>query len=144
MADFIRVTPDFAVAPQLSADDFARAAQEGFTRVLNNRPEGEAPDQLAGASAEAAAKAAGLAYAAIPIVGGPSPPTVEAAQAYFGETAGPTLAYCRSGTRSITLWAFAEVRAKRRTPEDVVSLARAAGYDLRPHLPILSRLAEGG
>jgi uncharacterized protein (TIGR01244 family) len=43
------------------------------------------------------------------------------------------LAYCRSGTRSITAWALGEA-AGGRDPNELVRLARDAGYDLAPVL----------
>lgn len=41
---------------------------------------------------------------------------------------GKVFAYCRSGTRSIMLWAFQEVTKRPR--DEVLALADAAGYDL--------------
>ena len=40
----------------------------------------------------------------------------------------PVLAYCRSGTRSITLWALSQRNSVDR--EVLVAAARNAGYDL--------------
>ena len=57
--DLRPVADGFAVAPQLELDDFAELARMGFRHVVNNRPDGEAPDQPSSASVEAAAKAAG-------------------------------------------------------------------------------------
>jgi uncharacterized protein (TIGR01244 family) len=45
MTDFIRVTDNFYVSPQIGIEDVARAAREGFTLLINNRPDGEAPGQ---------------------------------------------------------------------------------------------------
>ena len=45
MSDIRQVTEDFAVAPQIAPDDIAEAAKMGFVLVINNRPDGEAPDQ---------------------------------------------------------------------------------------------------
>jgi uncharacterized protein (TIGR01244 family) len=77
MSDFRKVTDDFSVAPQITVDDVKRAAEAGFRTLINNRPEGESPDQTPAAEIEAAARAAGLAYHYIPIVGGPSPDQVD-------------------------------------------------------------------
>jgi uncharacterized protein (TIGR01244 family) len=46
---------------------------------------------------------------------------------------GPVLAFCRSGTRSITAWALGEA-ASGRDRAELVRLAAAAGYDLGPVL----------
>jgi uncharacterized protein (TIGR01244 family) len=137
LADIRHVTPRFAVAPQLDAADFAALAAEGFKSVINNRPDGEAPGQLADTEARAAAEAAGLRYTAIPVTGGPGPAQVEATVAALNDLPGPVLAYCRSGTRSITAWALAQAKTKMRGADEIIGLARAAGYDLSALKPAL-------
>ena len=59
MSDFRRVTDDFTTAPQISIDDLTEAKALGFTTVINNRPDGEAPDQSTNAQMADAARAAG-------------------------------------------------------------------------------------
>ena len=43
---------------------------------------------------------------------------------------GPVLAFCRSGTRSITTWSIGQALSGAMSRGDLVSLGRAAGYDL--------------
>ena len=130
MADIRKVTDDFAVAPQISPDDLAQAAKDGFVLVINNRPDGEAPDQPASAEMEAAAKAAGLAYVHIPVRGGPTPEQVEAVAVAVQEADGPVLAFCRSGTRSIITWSLGKAISGARSRDDLIQLGADAGYDL--------------
>jgi uncharacterized protein (TIGR01244 family) len=130
MTEFRKVTDDFSVAPQIELADLARAKAEGFVLVINNRPDGEAPGQPTSAELEAAAKAAGLAYAHIPVRGGPTREQVDQEHRLLAETQGPVLAWCRSGTRSITTWAIGEAIAGARPPQELVGLAADAGYDL--------------
>jgi uncharacterized protein (TIGR01244 family) len=129
MSDIRPVTPDFAVAPQLLPEDLAEAAARGFTLVINNRPDGEAADQPTSAVMREAAARAGLAYAHIPVRGGPTGADVEAVAAAIEEAKGPVLAFCRSGTRSIVTWSLGQAAAgvdKRA----LLAAAEAAGYDL--------------
>jgi uncharacterized protein (TIGR01244 family) len=131
MCDFRKVTETFWVAPQIAVADVARAKALGFTLIINNRPDGEAPGQPTGAEISAAAAAAGIAYLAAPVAGPPGPAQVAAVRAGVA-SAKKTLAYCRSGTRSIMTWALGQA-----TPENRAALARAgaeAGYDLGPVL----------
>ena len=102
MSDFRRVTEDFTTAPQISVADVAEAARQGFTAIICNRPDGEDPGQPTAAEIAAAAHAAGLTYTQIPVRGAPGPAEVEAMRQAVDAAAGPVLAYCRSGTRSIT------------------------------------------
>ena len=130
MTDFRKVTDDFSVAPQIGLDDVARAKSEGFVLLINNRPDGEAPDQPTSDEFEAAARAAGLGYAHIPVRGGPTQEQVEAEHKLLAETQGPVLAWCRSGTRSITTWTIGEALAGTRSRQELIQLAAGAGYDL--------------
>ncbi len=128
-ADIRPVTPAFATAPQLAPGDLAEAAARGFAFVINNRPDGEQPGQPTSAQMEAAARAAGLGYLHVPVVGAPGPDEVEAVRAAVASAPGPVLAFCRSGTRSIVTWARGEAQAGR-PPAELVALGREAGYDL--------------
>lgn len=130
MSDFRRVTDDFTTAPQITVADVAEAARQGFKTIINNRPDGEAPDQPTSAEMEAAARAAGLAYHHIPVTGGPTPAQVEQTQALLAEAETPVLAFCRSGTRSIVTWSLSQANAGERSRSELVSLGRNAGYDL--------------
>lgn len=126
MSGFRRVTDDFWVSPQISTDDVAAAKAQGFTVIVNNRPDGESADQPAGRDIEAAARAAGLDYLYAPVAGRP---TAEAVVGLAGAADGrKTLAFCRSGTRSIVTWALGQ--ASRRSRDETVRLAAEAGYDI--------------
>jgi uncharacterized protein (TIGR01244 family) len=130
MTDFRRVTDDISVSPQIAAADVEAAARQGFKTIINNRPDGEDPAQPSGHEIEAAAQAAGLAYFHVPVRGAPTPEQVETTQRILDEAAAPVLAFCRSGTRSITTWALAQAQSDAHTPQELVELGRAAGYDL--------------
>ena len=130
MTDFRHVTDDLSVAPQIGVADVAEAKRMGFTTIINNRPDGEDPSQPPGAEIEAAAKAAGLTYVHIPVRGAPGPAEVEAVRQVVDAAEGPVLAFCRSGTRSITTWSIGQAMSGARTRGELVSLGREAGYDL--------------
>ena len=130
MPDFRTVTETFAVAPQIVPGDLAEAKRRGFVKVINNRPDGEAPDQPANAVMAAAAAAAGLEYAHIPVLGMPSPDLVEAMTDAVEAADGPVLAFCRSGTRSITIWSLGQAQTGARSRQELIGLGTAAGYDL--------------
>lgn len=143
MADVRQVTDRFAVAPQIEVEDFAALKAMGFRHVINNRPDGEAMGQPSSAEAEQAARAAGLTYTQAPFVGQPTPEAVKAAEEAISGSNGPTIAYCRSGTRSIHAWAMATARAGALTPEQIVEKGAAAGYNLAPMKDLLRKLASG-
>lgn len=130
MAEFRRVTEDFSVSPQIEAADMAEAAAQGFTLVINNRPDGEVPGQPTSAEMEAAARAAGMAYVHIPVVGSPTEEQVAANRVAVEDADGPVLAFCRSGTRSIVTWSIGQALSGVRSRSELSALGRRAGYDL--------------
>ena len=120
------------VAPQIGTDAVAEALGLGVTLIINNRPEGESDDQVPGAEIEAAARAAGIDYVAIPIThSGFSEEQVAAMSDALEGATGRVLAYCRSGTRSTLLWALAQ-SAVGEHPDILAEKAANAGYDLAP------------
>lgn len=135
MSDFRRVTDTLSVSPQVTEADMARAADEGFVLVINNRPDGEDPGQPSGAAIEAAARAAGLDYVHIPVRGSPGPDQVAAVQEAVASATGPILAFCRSGTRSIVTWSIGQALSGDSDRETLVRQGAAAGYDLSGVLP---------
>jgi sulfide:quinone oxidoreductase len=135
------LTDTLSVSPQIAPGELAALAAQGFRSVINNRPDGEEPAQPGSDAMAQAAQAAGLAYRYIPVVPGQLQDEQVAAFAdALATLPGPTLAFCRTGTRSATLWAL---QAARQQPVDAV-LARtaAAGYDLSPLAPRLAAMQE--
>ncbi len=131
------------VAPQIAVADLAQARALGVSIVVNNRPDGEAPDEPQGAEIETAARAAGLDYIAIPVGhGGFSQPQVDAMADVLENADGPVLAYCRSGTRSTLLWSLARAKLGD-APDDLRTKAAQAGYDLGPVDALLDMLSAG-
>lgn len=127
--DLKRINDRISVSGQIMPDDIASLKAAGFTTIINNRPDAESPDQPASAEIEAAAKAAGLAYYAIPLGReGVSPAMVEETKAALEGSTGPVFAFCRSGTRSTTLWALSQ--AGEMDASEIISEAAEAGYDM--------------
>ena len=136
--DLKRINDHVSVSGQISPEDVATLKSLGFVAIVNNRPDGESPDQPAGDEIEAAAKAAGLAYHAIPLGReGVNPGLVEKTKAVIEGSAGPVFAFCRSGTRSTTLWALSQ--AGEKDAGEIIREAAEAGYDMSHLAGILSR-----
>jgi len=105
----IPLTPlshDVCAAPQLHPESMQAAAEAGFKSVINNRPDFEGgPDQPTSASIEAAAQAAGLAYAYLPVASMMQTREEIARFADLLQTLPkPVLVFCRSGARSTRLY----------------------------------------
>ena len=135
---FRTLDPSISVFGQIEPEDVAAAKEQGFTAIINNRPDNEQPGQTTGAEIEVAAKAAGLDYVAIPVDhSGFAEWQVAAMTDALEQASGPVLAFCRSGTRSTFLWAL----ARHRLGDDgdaLIAKAAGAGYDLSPIRPVLT------
>ena len=129
MMKLVDLTETFAVSPQLRPEDMQALADAGFGTVICNRPDGEEAGQPSVAAVRNAAEAAGIAFHHIPVSGGEFPPDAVRAFAKVREEAGgKVLAYCRTGTRSITLDALANI--EKLTADERIARSHAAGYDL--------------
>jgi sulfide:quinone oxidoreductase len=144
MSGFHWVTPDFAVAPQISATEAEALGAAGFKSVINNRPDHEQTGQPLAAELGAIIKRQGLGYTELPFQGAPPREVVEALAAAWASLPKPVLAYCRTGTRSIMAWAMAQVRLGTLSPQETIALAAKAGYDIEALSPALSALATKG
>ncbi|WP_299642935.1 TIGR01244 family sulfur transferase [Devosia sp.] len=124
-----RINDHVSVSPQISPEDIPAIKAQGFVAIINNRPDGESPDQPSGATIEQAAHAAGLAYHFIPLGReGVSPEMVAETKEVLEGSTGPVFCYCRSGTRSTTLWALSQ--AGKAPASEIISAAAHAGYDM--------------
>ncbi|GIT85574.1 MULTISPECIES: TIGR01244 family sulfur transferase [Roseobacter] len=139
--DIREVTPKFSVAPQISPDQMHDLVAAGFKRVLCNRPDAEVPVSHQAAAMEAAAKQAGLEFFACPLTHVSMTPDIIAKNHDLIDGCdGPVIAYCASGTRSTIAWALAAT--KSMSVDDVLSAARAAGYELGNLRPTLEAAAK--
>ncbi len=106
------LTPDFAVSPQIRAEDIPALAAEGFRAIICNRPDGEEAGQPSAEEIRAAAGRAGLGFDHVPVVSRDfDPAEAEKMAAAFAALPKPILAYCRSGARSEALFRAAGTKA---------------------------------
>lgn len=123
------LTASLSVAPQISPADVAGLAEAGYRAIICNRPDGEAADQPSFAEIAQAAAAAGIACHNLPIIPGQlSDADADAFGKLLEEVQGPVLAFCRTGTRSTTLWCLS--KAGSVPTIEILGTAANAGYDL--------------
>jgi uncharacterized protein (TIGR01244 family) len=136
-----RLTEALSVAAQIEPDDVAVLAAQGFRSLINNRPDGEVAGQPESAVIAAMAARHGIAYQYLPVISGQlHDAEVDGFVQALATLPAPTLAYCRTGTRSIMLWALGA--ARNQSVEDVVHTAALAGYDLDGLRPRLQQAAS--
>ena len=138
--EFRKLTEGLSVMPQITPQDIPAIAAAGYRAIICNRPDGEGADQPNFEEVETAATAAGLQCRYLPIVSG----KVDDADALAFREAlvalpGPALAYCRTGTRSATLWSLAV--AGEKTTAEILQTTAAVGYDMSG---VVRRIVNGG
>lgn len=126
--DIRPLSPDFAVAPQITAEDVAALAEQGFTHVICNRPAFESAPQDGPDAIKAAVEAAGLGWTDNPLVMAEMSMDHVQAQKVAQKVPGKVLAYCASGTRSAMLWALS--KAGEMETDDIMAALEQAGYPL--------------
>jgi uncharacterized protein (TIGR01244 family) len=140
--DIRNLTPTYAVSPQIDPSDLASLQAQGFTTIIDNRPDGEIPPHLHTPVMQAAAAGLGLTFVANPVIGGAmTMDNVAAQKAAITASAGPVFAYCASGNRSSVVWALAH--AGQMPADDLIGIPAKFGYQLEHLRPQIAALAQG-
>jgi len=138
--DIKKLTAGLSVSPQITVADMQAIKDAGFRSIMCNRPDGEGADQPSFEEIHKAAEALGLEANYLPIVAGKvSDEDAALFEVALAQMPGPTLAYCRTGTRSATLWSLSQ--AGTRSLADILAVTKAAGYDMGG---VVRRIANGG
>lgn len=117
-----------SVSAQITVEDVSILREQGFTVIVCNRPDGEAPDQPTMDDIEAASVAAGMLFIRYPVNAMDFPgPDLPGLGALFDDPAQRVLAYCRTGTRCANLWIASRDEAGL---SDAVAVSRGIGFDL--------------
>ena len=132
------VTKHYFVSSQIVPSDIELLKEQGFESIVCNRPDGEEPNQPDFKSIEEECSKLGIKFYNYPLSPGDlNLERVLETKAIIEEDK-KTLAYCRTGTRCITLWACAEVASKE--VKEILKISEKTGYDLSHMEEILSSL----
>jgi len=138
--DAKKISDGLSVSPQITADDIPKLKEMGFRSLICNRPDGEGADQPTFEEIETAAKAAGIEARYQPVTAGKvTDENADAFAALYEELPKPVFAYCRTGTRSATLWSLAQ--AGNMELAEILAKTTAAGYDMAG---VVRRIVNGG
>jgi uncharacterized protein (TIGR01244 family) len=135
--NIVKLTDSIGVSAQITPEDVAEIAAAGFCVLINNRPDGEVPDQPTSAEIAAAAAAAGMEYHHMPVTAASFPGTdYQAMSDLLDDPSRPALAFCRTGTRCANLWVAGCDESQR---EHAITVASQRGFDLGMAAKFLSR-----
>ena len=107
--DITQLAPNLFVGAQITEDDLAALASEGYTDVVCNRPDAEHPGSARSSKMAGIAKSLGLAFHYHPIT--PGEPFADEAEQLARVVEQPNakvFAYCRSGMRATNAWSLAQ------------------------------------
>ena len=94
---------------QIEPQQVDKIRAQGFKTIINNRPDGEEPNQPLQTDIATEAQQAGLAYHYLPVVGGQlTREQVEQFAEIFNQAEKPVFMFCRSGNRSNVLFQSAK------------------------------------
>ena len=125
----VKLTDTVSVSAQITPEDVAEIAAQGYQVLINNRPDGEEDAQPTDAAFAAAAQAAGLEYRYMPVTAMSFPGSdFDGMSDFLDDTEHPVLAFCRSGTRCVNLWVASVDIAQR---EEAMQVASQKGYELK-------------
>ncbi len=137
------LSDNYAVSPQITAEDIPAIAEAGFSVVICNRPDGEVGDAQRAEVLKNATEAAGMRFVNNPVVpGGLTRENIALQRAAIDaaeQTGERVFAFCASGNRSSIVWALAN--AGRQPTEALIGAGAQYGYQTAQFRDLIERLA---
>ena len=134
------LTPSYAVSPQIDPSDLPAIKEAGYMTVIDNRPDGEIPENLRSGRMRMEAEALGLRFIDNPVTPGMFTDEVIETQRRATEASeGPVFAYCASGNRSSCVWAL--MNAGNQPVDELIATPARYGYNLKPLVPMIEAKA---
>ena len=126
---FVCIDKNYHVSPQIEPQQIAEIADNGFVKIICNRPDMEVSPFYSSSVMEDLAKENNIEFHLIELTHEMMTPETAAIQRELVlNCKGPVLAYCASGTRCSLLWAIGEANAGN-DPNIILAKTLAAGYD---------------
>lgn len=138
MDNTINLSPEFAIAGQISPDQLHQAKEAGYQTVLNLRMPGE----QGFVDNQNAAREAGLHYAHIPVSPTEMSQVADHVVNELDEVPKPALVHCGSALRAgVMVLAYMGTR-QGKSAETVLEEARKAGFTMLDSKPPLKQLVQ--
>lgn len=126
---FVCIDRNYHVSPQIEPQQIAEIADNGFVKIICNRPDMEVSPFYSSSVMEDLAKENNIEFHLIELTHEMMTPETAARQRELVlNCKGPVLAYCASGARCSLLWAIGEANAGN-DPNIILAKTLAAGYD---------------
>ena len=120
----------YNVSPQISVTDLEFLSENGFEKIICNRPDFEVPPSFQSNVIEKVATEIGLSFEYHPLTfENMNAENIEKQMAFIKESEGPVLAYCTSGTRCAAIWALGQIG--KMSKDEILKTTLESGYNLQ-------------
>ena len=119
----------YNVSPQISVTDLEFLSENGFGKIICNRPDFEVPPSFQSNVIEKVATEIGLSFEYHPLTfENMNAENIEKQMAFIKESERPVLAYCTSGTRCAAIWALGQIG--KMSKDEILKTTLESGYNL--------------
>ena len=120
----------YNVSPQISVTDLEFLSENGFGKIICNRPDFEVPPSFQSNVIEKVATEIGLSFEYHPLTfENMNAENIEKQIAFIKESERPVLAYCTSGTRCAAIWALGQIG--KMSKDEILKTTLESGYNLQ-------------
>ena len=120
----------YNVSPQISVTDLEFLSENGFEKIICNRPDFEVPPSIQSNVIEKVATEIGLSFEYHPLTfENMNAENIEKQMAFIKESERPVLAYCTSGTRCAAIWALGQIG--KMSKDEILKTTLESGYNLQ-------------
>ena len=120
----------YNVSPQISVTDLEFLSENGFGKIICNRPDFEVPPSFQSNVIEKVATKIGLSFEYHPLTfENMNAENIEKQMALIKESERPVLAYCTSGTRCAAIWALGQIG--KMSKDEILKTTLESGYNLQ-------------
>ena len=120
----------YNVSPQISVTDLEFLSENGFGKIICNRPDFEVPPSFQSNVIEKVATEIGLSFEYHPLTfENMNAENIEKQMAFIKESERPVLAYCTSGTRCAAIWALGQIG--KMSKDEILKPTLERGYTLQ-------------
>ena len=120
----------YNVSPQISVTDLEFLSENGFGKIICNRPNFEVTPSFQSNVIEKVATEIGLSFEYHPLTfENMNAENIEKQMAFIKESERPVLAYCTSGTRCAAIWALGQIG--KMSKDEILKTTLESGYNLQ-------------
>ena len=120
----------YNVSPQISVTDLEFLSENGFGKIICNRPDFEVPPSFQSNVIKKVATEIGLSFEYHPLTfENMNAENIEKQMVFIDESERPVLAYCTSGTRCAAIWALGQIG--KMSKDEILKTTLESGYNLQ-------------